>query len=191
MRIKQGDAYNIDIVLTTDAGDPITDRNAAVVEISLGGLIKTWPGELIYVKAAEWPGYGEVDDHVIQTEESGGETRFTKVSWTPPDFSMFTAGDIVDISGKVSFAENETTYPHGSDFALEGVKVLSGRPGYQIAIEYTDEDFSPAGLEEMTIKKQGSVHKFVFPLSQGLRFGWRSRAGSRNPSPCSLPCSLR
>ena len=48
MRIKQGNTYDIELQLEYEDGTDVTNENAAVVEISLGNLIKRWPGDVVY-----------------------------------------------------------------------------------------------------------------------------------------------
>lgn len=48
MRIKQGDAYDIEITLTDDDGTAITPEMVDAVEVSLGQLNKKHPGEVYY-----------------------------------------------------------------------------------------------------------------------------------------------
>lgn len=48
MRVKQGNTYDIELALTYEDGTPVTDENAAVVELALGHKIKTWPGEVTF-----------------------------------------------------------------------------------------------------------------------------------------------
>lgn len=48
MRVKQGNTYDIELSLTYEDSTPVTDQNAAVVELTLGHKIKTWPGDVTY-----------------------------------------------------------------------------------------------------------------------------------------------
>ena len=48
MNIMQGDAYNIEITLTDADGTALTDETVETVEVSLGGLTKTYPGEVTF-----------------------------------------------------------------------------------------------------------------------------------------------
>jgi len=48
MRVKQGNTYDIELSLTFEDGTPVTDQNAAVVELALGRKIKTWPGDVTF-----------------------------------------------------------------------------------------------------------------------------------------------
>ena len=48
MRIKQGDAYDIEIVLTDGDGTEVTPAMVSEVEVMLGKLRKTYPGDLTY-----------------------------------------------------------------------------------------------------------------------------------------------
>lgn len=48
MRVKQGNTYDIELALTFEDGTPVTDENAAVVELTLGRKFKTWPGDVTF-----------------------------------------------------------------------------------------------------------------------------------------------
>lgn len=54
MTIMQGDAYDVTLTLTDDNDDRITDADVLDVEITLGGLSKTYSsGDVIY-SSGEW-----------------------------------------------------------------------------------------------------------------------------------------
>ena len=53
MTIKQGDAYDIAIMLENEDGTAITPENVSVVEIALGSLIKSFPeGDVTFSEGA-------------------------------------------------------------------------------------------------------------------------------------------
>lgn len=47
MTIMQGDSYPLELTITSD-GESLTDEGTQVVEIALGALVKTWPGEVSF-----------------------------------------------------------------------------------------------------------------------------------------------
>ena len=48
MNIRQGDAYDIEITLKDDAGQAITDAVVDTLEVTLGAITKTYPGDVTY-----------------------------------------------------------------------------------------------------------------------------------------------
>lgn len=48
MDIRQGDAYTWEVTLTDENETPLTPDNVSKVEISIGNLTKTFPGEVEY-----------------------------------------------------------------------------------------------------------------------------------------------
>lgn len=72
MRIKQGDAYDVFITLTDDEGGIVsmTYGEAEIVEIMLGRLRKTCPGEITENEVRGWEGLasGEVKSFFIGDE---------------------------------------------------------------------------------------------------------------------------
>lgn len=48
IKIKQGDAYDIQITLKDDTGAAITDAVVDTLEITLGQVVKKFPGDVTY-----------------------------------------------------------------------------------------------------------------------------------------------
>lgn len=48
MDIRQGDAYSLAVTLTDEDGTTLTPNDVSKVEISIGNLTKTFPGEVEY-----------------------------------------------------------------------------------------------------------------------------------------------
>lgn len=200
MKIKQGDAYNIDITLTTDTGEGVTDLNASVVEVALGGLIKTCPGDLLPTREAEWPGYGfswtregggfyliasERDEEpLVET----GSATFVSGSLGPDvPFTMFSVGDKVDITAVVNVS-SDPAYHYLDTWSVENTEVLAvgtrDNGDYYFSFDYpTPAEPEPgqdsvdiaddSNFRELTVKKHGAGEyscTYVFPLSQEETF---------------------
>ena len=94
MNIMQGDAYNIEITLT-DADDVIlTDQMVSAVEISLGGLTKTYPGDVTYEPETPSRGAAEPGGKWLFPVTQEETTRMTG----PLPFQVrvkFPGGDVV------------------------------------------------------------------------------------------------
>ena len=200
MRIKQGDAYNIDITLETDTGEKVTDLNAAVVEVALGGIVKTFPGDLIPEREVEWPGYGfsweragggfylmasERDEEPLV--ETGSATFVSGELGPNVPFTMFSVGDMVDIAAVVNVS-SDPAYHYLDTWSIENTEVLAVGTredgDYYISFDYPAPPEPEPGhlpvdiadgsdFRELTIKKHGAGEysgTYVFPLSQEETF---------------------
>lgn len=158
MKIKQGDAYDIQVKLVDGDGSLISiDNNAQMVEFMIGNLRKTCPGEVEEVATKEWTGEGYFYLYISSTylgnDAIKGELALA---------GKFAVGDIVDV-----ILEDPSAVPYRtrSSSSLELIAIDSDSdPDKAILIFDGNGHFGSytSFTQNMTIRST----EYILPLSQ-------------------------
>lgn len=94
MKIKQGDAYDIYVVLTDEDGEKISVSNneAEMVEFTIERLRKTCPGEVVELPGNQWTGTGTVS----RLDTYGNYKDMQTIQGTGIQ-SKFAPGDVINV----------------------------------------------------------------------------------------------
>lgn len=66
MNMRQGDAYTLAVTLTDENGTPLTTDDVSTVEVSIGGITKTYPGDVTFSDGAFQMPISQEDSHSMK-----------------------------------------------------------------------------------------------------------------------------
>ncbi|MBQ6232817.1 MAG: hypothetical protein IJQ41_06345 [Firmicutes bacterium] len=166
MKIKQGDAYDVYITLTDDDGEQISVNggDAEMVEVMLGRLRKTCPGDITEMPRQVWSGDGTVEEKDVMI----GDKDYGIVTVISGDgiSDVFSEGDIISIE----YAD-PTQAPYVK--TMTNLHVWNSYYNEDTGVDFIIPEQVPFGdytfEQEMTIKGLHSG-EYVMPLTQQETF---------------------